>query len=47
VEHAFIDWGEFILAPEFAHYRISAHVCEEKTEWQTNRRSAWPTPLGE
>ena len=40
VERAFIDRGEFTLAPEFAHYRMNAHVYEEKTDKQKEKRMA-------
>jgi len=32
-----VDRGEFTLAPEFAHYRMNAHVYEEKTDKQEKR----------
>jgi len=35
MERAFTDRREFILASEFAHYRMNAHVYEEKTDQQT------------
>jgi len=38
VEHAFIDRGEFTLAPEFAHDKINARVYEEKTDQHKEKR---------
>jgi len=40
VERAFIDRGEFHLVPEFAHYRVNAHVYDEKTDQQKDKRMA-------
>lgn len=41
VERAFIDRGhQFTLVPEFAHYRMHAHVYEQKTDKQKEKRMA-------